>query len=1420
MLRASVPFLMRRIRAWIPVHIHRGFRERPGRSSGGFLPPEMIVSLELRMKRLTHIGSPFRRGGRGLLWLAGCGALSVAAAVPEDDDPSPRRRLTHYALTVTDETMDPRYWRLTGSNDGGQSWTDLDVQTEQRFARRGERRVYPVKTAVAYNLFRLWVSEADLTYLAELELIGPVSGVASESELHITASSSWSHPVLHSADQAFDGDASSFWAGHRLPDNHALFLECRYTRQAEVVVTNLQQMLIRSQAGASRDPLATHAPEILAIVNSPTSPAARVLNTYALTSANDYPERDPWSWQLLGSNDDGKTWATLDVRQNEIFTARYQRRLFRVNNPVAYRLHRIQIDRTRSPDARDSSGRIVGDSVQLAEIETHYLNNLATGIPSGSISVLARGDNPSRESTEKAFDGDPQTKWLDFGESATARASWVQWQSIPATAVPVVNLHRLKNLRTQALQPMRLESEGVPISWDPASRTLGFLDTTGFQLFFCPEPAADWRLGQRTRLSGRVVFHQERAGLERPQTSGLSPLRVLPGLCQGQPLDVGDDFLWSTFEGRVTAVTAGSLYSVIELQAEDPRSAGGVDANSASPANLSFRYGGRFRVCIPHVGRHSLPLLQGRRIRATGVVRGVLSEAAQLVANEIWLSGLEQIEIVPPTETEWAEWPEHSWEALLGEKATVIAGQTVRLRGEVLAQGSPMIVGHRGKRLTVKARETSAPPVGTEVELVGNLEALDLTRGALSFASYRAVSSRPGAGSSQVKSSRNEVLTEIRQIRSAAGSRPGEQLPVKVRGVITYIDATGHRAFHLQNGSDAVIVIGQRPAGVGPFLQMEGQLIECEGRTEGEGSNFAISPTRPVKLLGPGRMPDPRRHSLEYLMTGLDDGHWIEIEGVVRDMETQRLVLKTHGGTIIVSVNEIGSDARRRLIGARVRVRGVCTSLLNDRKQRMGIRLLTPSMEHVEILSSLPENPFDRPVVPIQRILAAESDWNTTGALPLLKTMGVVTYRQGRNLFLQDAESGVRVQLREDAEGKVGNQVEVVGLAEPDGFSPKLTQALVRKVGQAALPAPKPADLLSSTINNLDATRSWLEATLISLGMIESQHVLGLQSGQRIFHAFLAADRGPLAPIPVGSTVRVTGVLKAITDGAPGPNETISAFELRLNTPADVVVVARPPWWTLKHTLALVGVLAGVLALATGWITALRRKVEERTRDLEFQIQRREHVEQQRAMEQERTRVAYDLHDELGAGLTEISMLGLLAADPETVPPERQRNLDEIVTQSRQMVTALDEIVWAINPKNDTPASLATYCCLYAQRFLQSCSIQCRLSVPSDLPSVPLDSPQRHGLFLACKEALNNVARHAQATEVNLAIRFHLGMLEVTIADDGCGFAPDESAAPGADGLSSVRQRMQALDGQCEVSSQPGVGSMVRLSIPFQGAKQ
>lgn len=209
-------------------------------------------------------------------------------------------------------------------------------------------------------------------------------------------------------------------------------------------------------------------------------------------------------------------------------------------------------------------------------------------------------------------------------------------------------------------------------------------------------------------------------------------------------------------------------------------------------------------------------------------------------------------------------------------------------------------------------------------------------------------------------------------------------------------------------------------------------------------------------------------------------------------------------------------------------------------------------------------------------------------------------------------------------------------------------------------------------------------------------------------------------------------------------------------------------------------------------------------------------LEQEAALQRERARIAKDIHDDVGANLTQIAFLGELARQDQANPEKAVERIGEISTTARQAIKSLDEIVWAVNPRNDTLAHLIDYAGQFAVDYLRPTGIRCRVDFPETIPERELSTDLRHNLFLAVKEALQNVVKHSQAREVRLRARLTPDDFELVLEDDGCGFraAPDNAEA---DGLRNMRQRLTDIGGTCRWESGPGAGTTIIMKLPWEG---
>ena len=248
-----------------------------------------------------------------------------------------------------------------------------------------------------------------------------------------------------------------------------------------------------------------------------------------------------------------------------------------------------------------------------------------------------------------------------------------------------------------------------------------------------------------------------------------------------------------------------------------------------------------------------------------------------------------------------------------------------------------------------------------------------------------------------------------------------------------------------------------------------------------------------------------------------------------------------------------------------------------------------------------------------------------------------------------------------------------------------------------------------------------------------------------------------------------------------------------------------PPWWQTWWFRAAATVLL-VVAVGLGVRGWSHRRLRAKL----------ERLERETAVERERARIARNIHDDLGAGLTRISLLTQSVGQSAAGAAQFER----IYTTVNELTRSMDEIVWAVNPKYDDLDNLAYYLGNFAQGFLADAGVRCRLLVPGVLPPHPLTSQMRHHLFLCCKEALNNIVKHARATEVSLAIAVEAGDLNITITDNGCGCsgtaASELKIAPrvnSGNGIANLRARMAELGGRCEIVAAPGGGTVVTFAV-------
>ena len=257
-----------------------------------------------------------------------------------------------------------------------------------------------------------------------------------------------------------------------------------------------------------------------------------------------------------------------------------------------------------------------------------------------------------------------------------------------------------------------------------------------------------------------------------------------------------------------------------------------------------------------------------------------------------------------------------------------------------------------------------------------------------------------------------------------------------------------------------------------------------------------------------------------------------------------------------------------------------------------------------------------------------------------------------------------------------------------------------------------------------------------------------------------------------------------------------------------------PYFWQTTWFLVVSGLATVLAASGAVWFDTRRRM-----------RRRLERAERQRDIERERSRIAQDIHDDLGASLTRISMLSETVQSELDQPEQAAAGLNQIYKTAHELTRAMDEIVWAVNPRHDTLEGLTSYLEKFAQDLLAAAGIRCRLDMPLEFPSWRPTSDVRHNLFLAFKEALHNVVKHSAASETSIRLVTEASHFELVVEDNGRGFTPETAREHPRDnsarlstgnGLENMARRLAEIHGSCRIQSAPGQGTKVILIVPLK----
>ena len=459
----------------------------------------------------------------------------------------------------------------------------------------------------------------------------------------------------------------------------------------------------------------------------------------------------------------------------------------------------------------------------------------------------------------------------------------------------------------------------------------------------------------------------------------------------------------------------------------------------------------------------------------------------------------------------------------------------------------------------------------------------------------------------------NDPLPELRtaeEVRRLSPAEAERHYPVRLHGTVTFFDQRiPTAAFRFVQDETAGIYFYPQTSGE-PTNLVTGQLVEIEGLT-GQGEFAPVVQARRINVLGEGKFPAARPVSFEQLISGREDSQFVEIEGVVRSTRFDEhskffsIEIATGGGQLTAVAAQLPVKDGVALTDSTIKVRGVCYTQFNQRRQLFGIRLLVPRAEDLQVERPAPLDPFATPTQSIGSLLQFAPE-GTYGHR--VKVVGTLIYRPNDGvLYLEDETEGLYVETQQPGPLLPGDRVEVLGFPAQGEYTPMLRDAVFRVIGPGPVPVADEVSADEALKGTHDCRLIRLGATVVERARRSREEFLVLESGGFIFPAYLERKThgSDFAYLQNGSKVAVTGVclIEKGGDWFAGEAWRAKSFRLLLRSAGDIFVLQRPPWWTLARLSVAFGGLSAVVLAAFAWVAVLRRRVGRQTQIIAQKLQ-------------------------------------------------------------------------------------------------------------------------------------------------------------------------------------------------------------------------